>query len=342
MLAVLKGVLQQLGSDATAGVRRTVAIIVIIAAVAFLAFIVWITLQYRAANAWPEIREVVDPIVSWTLLAVVTACAAVIVDGAERRHAVSVAQAQAATAAAGAQSSAAVVVSNSVVVSSWAWRGTALGGLAVVAFSLALVSSSRLGHLRSTTMFGLREKPNVAACAAHECTAAEQQQCSTTACPNVDVQACTATLWAPSIATTADRVPIDLSVYCKDAPPQQMPNASASFGPDSGGSTSANVVTSFADAKTLRQNERVWRWFVTFASGEQPLDVRLTFVGDRVAVPLSRIDVSSPTTLASLQEQTTALGGLLGAVIGVLGTLGSLFKSWRSASSTVVAPQQNS
>ena len=103
--------------------------------------------------------------------------------------------------------------------------------------------------------------------------------------------------------------------------------------------TVAKAVTSFSGAKTLRPNERVWRWFVTFGSGEQPLDVRLTFLGDRVVVPLSRIIVARPTTLGSLQEQTTALGGLLGAVIGLLGTVGSLFKSWRA--STVVTPGES-
>jgi len=306
---MLKGVIEQLGSDTTTGVRRTVAIIVIIAAVAFLAFVVWITLQYRSSNSWSEIREVVGPIVAWTLIAVLTACASVIADGAERRHAVRVAQAQA-TALAGAPAAAPVVVSTR------AWRGTALAGLAIVAFSLALVSANRLGHLRSTTTFGLREKG--------------------------DVKACAATLLAPSIATTEDRVPIDLSVYCKDAPPQQMPPVTASFGPNGAADSSTKVVTSFAEAKTLRQNERVWRWFVTFASGEQPLDIHLTFVGDSIVVPLNEIAVSRPTTLASLQEQTTALGGLLGAAIGVLGTLGSLFKSWRGGSSTVVAPGETS
>lgn len=306
---MLKGVLGQLGSDTTAGVRRTVAIIVIIAAVAFLAFVVWIALQYRTSNSWPQIREVVDPIFAWTLLAVITACASVIADGAERRHAVRLAQAQATAQAAAPAGSAAMVVSTRT------WRGTALAGLAIVAFSLALVSANRLGHLRSTTTFGLREKG--------------------------DVKACAATILAPSDATTEDRVPIDLSVYCQDAPPQQMPAIAASFGADAGTDSGTKVVTSFAAAKTLRQNERVWRWFVTFGSGEQPLDVHLTFLGDSIVVPLSEISVSRPTTLASLQEQTTALGGLLGAAIGVLGTLGSLFKSWRGGSSTVVTPGES-
>ncbi|HTD38042.1 MAG TPA: hypothetical protein VK669_11045 [Candidatus Limnocylindrales bacterium] len=307
---MLKGVIEQLGSDTTTGVRRTVAIIVIIAALVFLVSIGWITIQYRASNSWPEIREVADPIFAWTLLAVVTACASVIADGAERRHAVRVAQAQATAQAAAPAGSAPMLVSTRT------WRGTALAGLAIIAFSLALVSSNRLGHLRSTTTFGLREKG--------------------------DVKACAATILAPSIATTEDRVPIDLSVYCKDAAPQQMPPVTASFGPETGGDPAAKVVTSFAGAKTLRQNERVWRWFVKFGSGEQPLDVRLTFVGDSIVIPLSRVVVSQPTTLASLQEQTTALGGLLGALIGVLGTLGSLFKSWRGGSSTVVAPGETS
>jgi hypothetical protein len=42
-----------------------------------------------------------------------------------------------------------------------------------------------------------------------------------------------------------------------------------------------------------------------------------------------------------LTEYTTAIGGLLGAVIGVLGTLGSLFKGWRGHSSTVVTTDPN-
>jgi hypothetical protein len=302
---MLKGVLQQLDSQPTSGARRAVALIVVVAAVAFLGFTIWIALQYRSSNSWSEIREVVDPIVAWTVVAVVTACAAVIVDTVDRRHAVRLAQ------MAGATAPAATAPAGSVVVSGRAWRGTALAGLAIVAFSLALVASHGLGHLRSTTTFGLRL--------------------------NTTIQACVATLWAPSTATTEDRVAIDLSVYCKDAPIGQMPPVAASFGPESGGGDPGEkVVTSFAAAKTQRVSERVWRWFVTFPSGEQPLDVRLTFAGDRVVVPLGRIGIGRPTTLASLQEQTTAIGGLLGALIGVLGTLGALFRSWRNAASTTV------
>ena len=302
---MLKGVLQQLDSQSTSGVRRTVALIVGVAAVAFLAFTIWIALQYRSSNSWSEIREVVDPIVAWTVVAVLTACAAVIVDTVDRRHAVRMAQA-------GSGGPAATSPGGAVVVSGRAWRGTALAGLAIVAFSLALVASHGMGHLRSATTFGLRL--------------------------NATVQACVATLWAPSTGTTDDRVAIDLSVYCKDAPIGQMPPVAASFGPESGGDPSQKVVTSFAAAKTQRISERVWRWFVTFPSGEQPLDVRLTFAGDGVAVPLGRIVIARPTTLALLQEQTTAVGGLLGALIGVLGTLGAFFRSWRGAASTVVTP----
>jgi hypothetical protein len=302
---MLKSVLRQLDSQPTSGARRAVAIIVVVAAVAFLAFTIWIALQYRSSNSWSEIREVVDPIVAWTMVAVVTACAAVIVDTVDRRHAVRMAQA-------GSSGAAATPAGGAVVVSGRAWRGTALAGLAIVAFSLALVASHGMGHLRSTTTFGLRL--------------------------NTTVQACVATLLAPSTATTDDRVAIDLSVYCKDAPIGQMPPVAASFGPENGSDPSAKVVTSFAAAKTQRISERVWRWFVTFPNGEQPLDVRLTFAGDRVAVPLGRIVIARPTTLASLQEQTTAIGGLLGALIGVLGTLGAFFRSWRGAASTVVTP----
>jgi len=64
---MLKSVLQQLDSQPTSGARRAIAIIVVVAAVAFLAFTIWIALQYRSSNSWSEIREVVDPIVAWTV-----------------------------------------------------------------------------------------------------------------------------------------------------------------------------------------------------------------------------------------------------------------------------------
>jgi hypothetical protein len=319
---------QRLGSDSSSGIRRVLALIVLIAGIAFLGFVAWVTLGVSTSNDWSEIAHVVGPIVAWALLAIGTACAAVLADRSERRHAVNVA---AASAAAGG-----AAVSGPVVVSMRAWRGSALAGMAILAFSLSLVSSTRLGHLRSITEFDLRGKANVEQCAARSCSKPEAQQCLTKGCPTVDVAPCVAKLWAPSIAATDDQVAIDLSVYCQHAPAQQMPTVTATYG-----EPGAKVVTSFAEAKTLRQNERVWRWFVTFGSGEQPLDVRLAFVGDQMAVPLGRVNVSHPTTLAGLQEYTTSIGGLLGAVIGVFGTLGSLFKGWRGQSSTVVAPDSN-
>lgn len=292
---MLGNVLRGLGSDTAAGVRRLLSIIVLIAAIVFLGFVAWIVLQVRTSNDWSEIRQVVGPTVAWALLAVFTACAAVIVDASERRNALRLAAARAGAAAAS---------SGPMTVSTHAWRGAALAGLGTVAFSLALVSSTQIGHLRSITTFDLRGHDNVAACVAK--------------------------VWAPSIARTDDHVPIDLSVYCPNAPANGMPTVVASYGPDD-----VKVVTSFAAAKTTRPSERVWRWFVTFGSGEQPLDVRLNFIGDQIAVPLDRLSVSKPTTLLSLTEDTTAIGGLLGAVIGVLGTLGSLFKGWRGQPSTV-------
>jgi hypothetical protein len=298
---MLGNLLRGLGSDSAAGVRRVLSIIVLIAGIVFLGVVAWIVLQVRASNDWAEIRQVFGPIVAWALLAVFTACAAVIADASERRNALRLAAARAGTAAAEA---------GPMTVSTHAWRGSALAGLAILAFSLALVSSTQIGHLRSITTFDLRGQDTVAACVAK--------------------------VWAPSIARTDDHVPIDLSVYCPNAPPNGMPAVAASYG-----SEAAKVVTSFAAAKTIRPNERVWRWFVTFDSGEQPLDVRLTFVGAQIAVPLDRISVSKPTTFVTLTEDTTAIGGLLGAVIGVLGTIGSLFKGWRGQSSTVVTSDQS-
>lgn len=293
---MLGNALRGLGSDTAAGVRRVLSIIVLSAGIVFLGIVAWTVLQVRASNDWSEIRQVCGPVVAWALLAVLTACAAVLADGSERRNALRLAAARAGSAAAAA---------GSRTVSTHTWRGSALAGLAILAFSLALVSSAQIGHLRSITRFDLRGRDNVAPCVAK--------------------------VWSPSIAVTDDYVPIDLSVYCPDAPVNGMPAVAASYGqPD------AKAVTAFTAAKTMRPNERIWRWFVTFKSGEQPLDVRLTFLGDPIAVPLDRISVSKPTTLMSLTEDTTAIGGLLGAVIGVLGTIGSLFKGWRAQSSTVV------
>ncbi|HEV3087930.1 MAG TPA: hypothetical protein VGX96_11955 [Candidatus Elarobacter sp.] len=298
---MLGDVLRGLGSDSAAGVRRLLSIIVLVAGIVFLGFVAWIVLQVRASNDWAEIRQVFGPIVAWAVLAVVTACAAVIVDASERRNALRLAAARAGAAA---------TESGAMTVSTHSWRGSALAGLAFLAFSLALVSSTQIGHLRSITAFDLRGRDNVAPCVAK--------------------------IWSPAIALTDDHVPIDLSVYCANAPPNGMPAVAASYGSDN-----VKVVTSFAAAKTTRPGERVWRWFVTFGSGEQPLDVHLTFIGDQIAVPLDRIAVSKPTTLGTLTEDTTAIGGLLGAVIGVLGTLGSLFKGWRGQSSTVVTTDQS-
>ncbi len=292
---MLANALRGLGSDGAAGVRRALSIIVLIAGIVFLGVVAWIVPQVRASNDWAEIQQVCGPIIAWALVAVSAACAAVIADATERRNALRLAAARAGTAAA----------DGPVAVSTHPWRGSALAGLAIIAFSLALVSSTQFGHLRSITTFDLRGRDPVAPCVAR--------------------------LWAPSIARTDDQVPIDLSVSCPSAPPGRMPTVAASYGADG-----AKVVTAFAAAKTQRPGERVWRWFVTFASGEQPLDVRLTFLDDQIAVPLDRISVSKPTTLQSLTEDTTAIGGLLGAVIGVLGTIGSLFKGWRGRSSTVV------
>ncbi|MDB5068911.1 MAG: hypothetical protein JWM87_22 [Candidatus Eremiobacteraeota bacterium] len=321
----MRNLFQQLGSSSSSGIRRVLALIVLIAGIAFLGFVAWVTRDVSKSNDWSEIVHIVGPVVAWALLAIATACAAVLADRSERRHAVDVAAAS--SVASG------TVASGPVVVSTRAWRGSALAGLAILAFSLSLVSSTRLGHLRSITDFALRGKPNVEQCVARTCSKPEAQKCATASCPTANVAPCEAELWAPSTAAPDDRVAIDLSVYCPNAPPQQMPTVTASYG-----DTATKVITSFAQAKTLRPNERVWRWFVTFPSGEQPLDVRVVFLDDPMLVPLGRINVSHPTTLAGLQEYTTSLGGLLGAVIGLFGTLGSLFKGWRGQSSTIVGP----
>ena len=67
----------------------------------------------------------------------------------------------------------------------------------------------------------------------------------------------------------------------------------------------------------------------------------MSFAGDPVAAPLVRIQVYKPTTIAGLQESTTAIGGLLTALIGVFGTIGALFKGLRGRSATVVMPVTN-
>lgn|GEM_PF-1903304 len=196
----------------------------------------------------------------------------------------------------------------------------------------------------------------------------------------VRVAQCAARLLAPLSASTEDQVAIDLVVRCDDAPPQRMPRITAVYYGESvtkcdpEDKTHGNVTQgwtgyrhptgempcykrydteqpsgalpvhrSFALARTKVQNERVWRWFVSFKnggtarSGDHPIDVQLTFLDDAVTIPLKSIAVSTPTTLGSLQEYTTALGGLLGALIGLFGTIGSLLKGLRGHSSTVVA-----
>ncbi len=57
-----------------------------------------------------------------------------------------------------------------------------------------------------------------------------------------------------------------------------------------------------------------------------------------IAAPLVRIQIYKPTTVASLQESTTAIGGLLTAIVGLFGTIGALFKGLRGRSATVVVP----
>jgi hypothetical protein len=64
----------------------------------------------------------------------------------------------------------------------------------------------------------------------------------------------------------------------------------------------------------------------------------LIFAGDAIAAPLVRLQVYQPTTVAGLQESTTAIGGLLTAIIGLFGTVGALLKGMRGRSATVVMP----
>ena len=319
-----------LSSATSTTLRRRLAIGVVVAAVVFFAFLAYEAWRLSQTNDWSEIVRHLGPPVGWLVLALVTAVFAVVADRSEKRHAVAVATVGA--TAAGTDMSAPRVVA------SQPWRGSALAGLAVLAFSLSIVSSSQLGHLRSGTDFKLREKANVARCALRECNDAEKAAPCNAATPCVEtVGPCTAVLVAPSIAATGEQVPIDLSVYCEQAKPQQMPIATATYG-----GQPPPAVVSFVAAKTTYQNERVWRWFAQFANaGEQPVDVRLSFAGDPIAVPLVRVQVYQPTTIAGLQESTTAIGGLLTAIVGLFGTVGALFKGLRGRSATVVMPVAN-
>ncbi len=318
-------ILKSLGSAASPAVRRRLAIAVLVGAVVFLAFLAYSAWRLSQTNDWSEIVRHLGTPVGWLLLALGTAFFAVLADRSEKRHAVAV-------AAVGA-TAAGTDMSAPQVVASQPWRGSALAGLAVLAFSLSIVSSSQLGHLRSGTDFTLRKKENVAWCAQRECSPAEKASPCNGATPcSETVGPCTAELVAPSMAATGEQVPIDLSVYCPLSKPQQMPSADASYGgPQSG------AVVSFAGAKTTYVNERVWRWFVQFPKdGEQPIDVRMSFAGDFIAAPLVRIQIYKPTTVAGLQESTTAIGGLLTAIVGLFGTVGALFKGLRGRSATVV------
>ena len=321
------------GLSSSTKLRRRIAMTILIAAVVFFAFLAFEARRLSETNDWSEIVRHLGPPVAWLVLALVTALFAVVADRSEKRHAVAV-------AAVGA-TAAGTDMSAPRVVASQPWRGSALAGLAVLAFSLSIVSSSQLGHLRSGTTFELRKKEDVAWCTQRECSPAEQAAAvqKTPPCngaaPCVEtIGPCTATLVAPSIAATAEQVPIDLSVFCASAKPRQMPTAQATYG----GKTSP-AVASFEAAKTIYQNERMWRWFAQFpTAGEQPVDVRLKFADDAIATPLVRLQVYQPTTIAGLQESTTAIGGLLTAIIGVFGTVGALLKGMRGRSATVVMP----
>jgi hypothetical protein len=323
---VIGDFLRGVSSATSEPVRRRAAIGILVAVILFLGFLAYETWRLSRSNEWLEIVHTVKVPFGWLVLSLVTAALAVMADRSEKRHAVAVATAGA--TAAGTD------MSGTRVVASQPWRGAALAGLAVVAFSLALISSSQLGHLRSENAFVLRKKENVAWCAQRQCQPDEQKPASCSgAAPCLEtIEPCVASLWAPANASTEEQVPVDLSISCPRAKPQQMPNAKAAYG------AKAAAVTSFENAKTENANERVWRWFVTFPKGEQPVDVHLSFAGDDIAVPLVRIQVSQPTTLAGLQESTTAIGGLLTALVGVLGTLGALLKGLRARSATVIAP----
>jgi len=329
-LQMMTDIVQGLSSATSTTVRRRIAIAVLVAAVLFFAFLAFEAWRLSQTNDWSEIVRHLGPPVGWLVLALITALFAVVADRSEKRHAVAV-------AAVGA-TAAGTDMSAPRVVASQPWRGSALAGLAVLAFSLSIVSSSQLGHLRSATDFELRKKENVAWCTQRECSPAEAAAPCNGATPCAEtIGPCTASLTAPSMATIGEQIPVDLSVYCPLAKPQQMPAAKATYGPPS-----SNAVTSFAGAKTTYQNERVWRWFVDFPKeGEQPVDVRLSFADDAIAVPLVRIQVNRTTTIAGLQESTTAIGGLLTALVGLFGTIGALFKGLRGRSATVVMPDAN-
>ena len=316
-----------MSSATSTKVRRRIAMAVLVAALIFFAFLIFEAWRLSQTNDWSEIVRHLGPPVGWLVLALVTALFAVVADRSEKRHAVAV-------AAVGA-TAAGTDMSAPRVVASQPWRGSALAGLAVLAFSLSIVSSSQLGHLRSGTSFELRKKEDVAWCTLRECTPAEKAAPCNGATPCAEtIGPCTATLVAPSIAATAEQVPIDLSVYCASAKPRQMPIATATYG-----EPPSPAIASFRAAKTIYQNERVWRWFAQFPkAGEQPVDVRLTFADDAIAAPLVRLQVYQPTTIAGLQESTTAIGGLLTAIIGLFGTAGALLKGMRGRSATVVMP----
>ena len=332
-MQMVREIVTGLSSATSTTLRRRVAIAVLVGAIVFLAFLAYETWRLSQTNDWSEIVRHVGPPVGWLVLALVTALFAVVADRSEKRHAVAVAAVGA--TAAGADMSAPRVVA------SQPWRGSALAGLAILAFSLSIVSSSQLGHLRSATDFELRKKDDVAWCMQRECTPAEKVAPCGGKTPCLEtVGPCKAELVAPSIAATGEQVPIDLSVYCPSAKPQQMPTATATYG---GAPPPPNVAVSFAAAKTTYQNERVWRWFVQFPKeGEQPVDVRMKFAGDSIAGPLVRLQIYQPTTVAGLQESTTAIGGFLTAIVGLFGTIGALFKGLRGRSATVVMPVTDS
>jgi hypothetical protein len=318
----------ELKSATSETVRRRVSIAVLIAALVFLAFLAYETWRLTYTNDWSEIVRHVGPPLGWLALSLGTALVAVIADRSEKRHALNVAAVGATVAG--------TDMSAPRVIASQPWRGSALAGLSILAFSLSIVSSSQLGHLRSATDFEVRKKENVAWCTQRDCSPAEiASPCNgVTPCSGETIGPCSASVSAPSIASTGEQVAIDLSVDCASAKPRQMPNAKAAYG---GQSTTA--VASFEAAKTTLVNERVWRWFVQFPKeGEQPVDLRMSFAGDPIAVPLVRISVARPTTIAGLQESTTAIGGLLTAVVGLFGTIGALYKGLRGRSATVVMP----
>ncbi len=325
---MVTNIVEGLSSPATTTARRRVAVAVLLAAVLFFLFLVYSAWRLSQTNDTSEIVRHLGQPVGWLIVALATAGFAVVADRSEKRHAVAV-------AAVGATAAGADMAAPRVVASQ-PWRGSALAGLAVLAFSLSIVASLGLGHLRSATDFELRQKSNVAWCTQRECTPAEQAAPCNGAKPCAEtIGPCTASVVAPSIASTGEQVAIDLSVYCPKSPPQQMPNAQATYG-------SQPTPAVFANAKTTTVNERVWRWFVQFpTAGEQPVDVRMSFAGDPIAAPLVRIQVSQPTTIAGLQESTTAIGGLLTALVGLFGTIGALFKGLRGRSATVVMPVTN-